>query len=205
MTWIQEDNSSIELKVFLRKRYLALIPNPEVLDLFCGLGEMYRRVYGPAGVPYLGVDHAKVHDPALCVVDDNMRFVRSTDISQYNYFDLDHYGCPWLLFYLICKRYRGDRMVVVMTDGAPLRMSMSSSVPRIIRAIEGIPANMRVPLMKRFYVDVFCTMLKDVEARYGFRATKAEYIFNPRASVCYWGILLERESPKNGKEPDKTT
>ncbi len=187
-----EDNSSLKLKAALRKRYLSFLENPAVLDLFCGNGEMYRRVYAPLGVRYLGVDNTKIHDPSLCILEDNVRFVYNADISEYNFFDLDAYGCPWKLLYLICRKHRGRIIACAITDGMLLSTRVGGKLSRFVSAVEGIPPKMRIPQVFRFYHDIFLSMLLDLERRYGWKTIRADYAENRRGSVCYWGILLER-------------
>ena len=70
---------------------------PAVLDLYCGNGTMFKEAYDGKVKNYFGIDKEKIFDNNLCVLEDNRRWVAKNDISGYNFFDLDAYGCPWLL------------------------------------------------------------------------------------------------------------
>lgn len=192
MKWNKNDNSFLSGKVFIRKRYLELLKEPRILDLFCGEGHMYNQVYRPAGVEYFGVDNVKIHDKNLCILHDNYRFVREANISQYNYFDLDHYGCPWKLFYYICKRYQGKEMVCIITDGLLQKLKIDFRPIKMVSATQRIPDKMKIPGIYYWYKDMFATMLKDIEKRYGFKTSKAECLYNKRKSVSYWGLYLKK-------------
>ncbi len=166
--WRQKDSSNINIKVGIRKAYLP--EKAKVLDLFCGYGEIYQRVYKGNVQAYLGIDHLKIHDPELCRLIKNTVFVAHNDISEYNVFDLDDYGSPWMLLYLILKkRNLQDELTIFITDGLPLHLQMTGKVVKMISATESIPRNMVIPAMNRWYAQICSTMLLDIERRYGWK------------------------------------
>ena len=61
---------------------------------------------------------------------------------------------------------------------------------------------MNIPGLNRWYVDIFATMLLDLEKRYGWRTIKAEYFHNARRSVCYWALKMEKP-PEVGRDTSK--
>jgi len=115
-------------KAELRIRNLPL--NARVLDLFCGSGEMYQRAYEGRVDYYHGVDKAKVHNPTICTLIDNSFYVNQGDLAQYNVFDLDAYGSPWKLLYLILRKQLPDEVVIFVTDGLVTRQKVSGSVTK---------------------------------------------------------------------------
>lgn len=191
------DNSNPELKAHLRSTYLdALEEAPRVLDLFCGAGEMYKRVYAGRAKEYVGVDREKVHDPQLCVVVDNRTFVAHNDLGRFDVFDLDDYGCPWGLLYRVLEKAGPAKIVVFLTDGLMKRSQLNSKPPRIVAAINGIPKSMLIPALPRRYHDLFRTMLLDVDERFGYHTARATYARSERSDVYYWALRLER--PEEG-------
>jgi len=191
------DNSNPEVKANLRRTYLdELKAEPRVLDLFCGAGEMYRRVYAGRVKEYIGIDREKVHDTELCLLMDNRSFVAHNDLGRFDVFDLDDYGCPWGLFYRVLEKVGRQTIVVFLTDGLMKRSQLNSKPPRIVAAINGIPKGMLIPALPRRYHDLFRTMLLDVEERYGYHIARATYARSERSDVYYWALRLEQRAKK---------
>ncbi len=187
------DNKSISRKVKVRRELLDGITSPVVLDLYCGLGEMYKNCY--QDLPYKGVDLKKVHDPRICDVADNISYVQTKDLEQYNFYDLDAYGCPWSLAYLILRKRTGtDKIAMAVTDGSPTRMKRNGQPLKIFAGTNALPANMDIPGIYRWYLDMIGTLLKDAESRYGYKVECAKYIWNKDKTACYWGIKMARNS-----------
>jgi hypothetical protein len=177
-------------KAELRIRNLP--SDTKVLDLFCGTGKMYNLVYKGRVTEYHGVDKEKVHSQELCTLVDNTVFITTNDITRYNVFDLDDYGSPWKLIYLILKKQPPGEVTIFITDGLVLHQKMKGKVTKFVSAIEQIPQKMNLPGINRFYVEVFSTMLLDLEKRYGWKTLKAQYFHNDRRTVYYWAIKLKK-------------
>lgn len=191
-TWEKKDSTQLAAKVALRRAYLPKKAN--VLDLFCGRGEIYKRVYKGNVQFYLGIDNVKIHDPNICRLSKNTVFVAHNDINRFNVFDLDAYGTPWLLLYLILKKKLLGDITIFITDGLILSQKLHGKVTRNVSATEHIPRYMIIPAINRWYIDIFATMLLDVESRYGWKTVTAKYIFNDRKTVCYWCLKMRRKS-----------
>jgi SAM-dependent methyltransferase len=187
------DNGNPELKAHLRRTYLdEFKAKPRVLDLFCGTGEMYRRVYAGRVREYVGVDRERVHDPALCITVDNRTYVAHNDIGRFDVFDLDDYGCPWALFYRVLEKVAHPTVVVFLTDSLIMRAGINGKAPRMVAAVNGIPKGMVIPALAQRYHDLFRTMLLDVEDRFGYHTARATYARSERSAVYYWALRLER-------------
>jgi hypothetical protein len=154
---------------------------------------MYRRVYQGRAAEYHGVDSQKVHSKELCTLTDNEAYVRSHDLSRYNVFDLDDWGCPWKLLYLILRKHPAGEVTVFVTDGLAERMKRSGHVTALVSATERIPRNAVLPGLLRWYPDIFATMLLDLKRRYGWETTSATYFHNPQRTVYYWCVKLRKE------------
>jgi len=189
--WEQKDSTQLWKKVALRRAYLP--KKAVVLDLFCGKGELYQRVYKDKAKFYLGIDNKKIHDPAICRLCKNTVFVAHNDISQFNVFDLDDYGSPWMLLYLLLKKSTHEDLTIFMTDGLLLHQHLTGRVVKVVSATERIPRHMVIPGMSRWYVDVFGTMLLDMQARYHWTVEMAKYIYNDQNTVCYWCLKMRKK------------
>jgi hypothetical protein len=186
----QVDNSSSELKAHLRRKVLP--KGARVLDLFCGHGEMYTQVYKGNAESYLGIDKNKIHDPEICLLMDNERYINQNNIDTFDVFDLDDYGCPWKLMHLIFRNRKSGTVTMYVTDGLPLKLKTGGRIPRILSATENIPRGMSIPIPYRFYTEMFGTMLRGIEMRYGWRTDLAIYAWNSGHSVCYWALKMNK-------------
>ena len=83
------DNFNLPANVALRNHFLRLVQRPaNVLECFAGeKRELYHACYEDDNVTGLDL---KTSDKTLKV--DNKKFIASTDLSQYDFFDLDAYG-----------------------------------------------------------------------------------------------------------------
>lgn len=145
--WTKKDSSEVTYKIELRKKFLP--ENAKVLDLFCGMGTMYREVYKARATRYLGIDRYKIHDKDLCIRENNIHYVNENDIDDFNVFDLDDYGSPWKLLYLIIKKYNGPEAVFFITDGLLLNQKLSGNINKWVSATEKIPKGMNIPGLSR--------------------------------------------------------
>lgn len=191
------DNSMLKKKAKMRQLYL---PTPaRVLDLYSGEGELYKLCYKGQVKKYHGVDKEKIHTPALCTLAGNINFVRTHDISNYNVFDLDAYGTPWKLIYTILQKLAvpgaPEQITMFVTDGLIMHQKVDSRVTKWVSATEGIPPRFKLPGINRFYVDIFCTMLKDLRRRYAWKTDMAKYFHNQKVTVFYWVLKLTLENP----------
>lgn len=188
--WGKEDNSMTAGKVALRLKNLP--QEPIVLDLFCGTGKMYEGAYKGRAVEYHGVDKEKVHDESICTLEDNIQYVLKSDTSGYNVFDLDDYGTPWKLLYLIMQNAKQKVLTFFITDGLVKHQKVDGTVTKFVSATEQLPKKFNIPGLNRWYEDIFLTMLLDIEKRYGYSVTKTECFHNERRSVYYWCVKLKK-------------
>lgn len=192
--WDKEDNSMAHQKALLR---LTNLPKrARVLDLFCGNGEMYNRAYKGRVEYYHGVDKEKIHNPKICTLTNNIVYITQNNLDDFNTFDLDDYGTPWKQLYLILKKLKRDEVTIFVTDGLVLRQRMDGTVSKFVSATEQIPRKMNIPGLNRWYMDIFATMLLDLEKRYNWKTVKAQYFHNERRTVYYWALKMEKaQSP----------
>ena len=192
--WGKVDNSATQHKAQLRIRNLP--KEPAVLDLFCGAGQMYRLAYQDRTVLYHGIDKEKIHDPAICTLGDNLKYLQKNNIDQFNVFDLDDYGTPWKQLYLLLRKLNRPDVTIFVTDGLVMHQKIDGKVTKFVSATERLGRKINIPGLNRWYVDIFATMLLDVEKRYGWKTVKAEYFHNERRSVYYWCLKLQKQGAK---------
>lgn len=185
----KKDNSSPARKIYLRNRFMP--EDPVVLDLFCGNGVIYNACYTNAK-KYHGVDREKVHDPTRCDICDNLKWVRQNDLSEYTLIDLDDYGVPWLLFFIVLKKLKQERITVFVTDGSPLHMKLTGNVTKLISATEGTPKKFKITGLSRYYLDIVKTMLKQTTPRFGYEISEAHVIPNKEKTVIYWHLTINK-------------
>ena len=174
----------------MRIKYLP--EEAAVLDCFCGNGEMYNRVYKERVEFYHGIDKEKIHNKELCELNNNINYVKYNDLREYNTFDLDDYGSPWKQLYLIVKKIPCGDYTFYVTDGLVMHQKVDGQVTKFVSGTECIPSKMNLSGINRFYVDIFATMLKDLEKRYSCKIELAKYFHNNRRSVYYWIIKLNK-------------
>jgi hypothetical protein len=192
--WDKKDNSMAHQKALLRLKNLP--KRARVLDLFCGNGEMYNRVYKGRVEYYHGVDKEKIHNPKICTLTNNIVYITQNNLDDFNVFDLDDYGTPWKQLYLILKKLKRDEVTIFVTDGLVMRQKIDGTVSKFVSATEQVPRKMNIPGLNRWYVDIFATMLLDLEKRYNWKTVKAQYFHNERRTVYYWALKMEKaQSP----------
>jgi SAM-dependent methyltransferase len=188
--WGKTDNSMEKEKALMRIKYLP--KNAKVLDLFCGNGEMYRRAYKGRAAYYHGIDKNKIHDTELCEINNNAVYITRHNLGDFNTFDLDDYGSPWKQFYIIVKKVPPGDYTFFITDGLVMHQKVDGAITKFVSGTERIPEGFNVPGLNRFYIDIFGTMLKDLERRYNAIVRLAKYFHNERRSVYYWALKITK-------------
>jgi len=193
----QVDNSNPERKIFLRNKFIE--KSDSVLDLFCGNGIIYKSCYSEN--KYFGVDKNKVHNNSICVISDNKQFIRSNDVSEYDIFDLDDYGCPYFIMTMILKKLSpiNKTYKFFITDGSILHYNLSGKFDGIIQKSEKLTAKSKIKFAGRFTIDVFLSFLNKSSISLSFVLTNIYYIFNSKHSVCYMYFSISPE-PKGRHE-----
>lgn len=184
--WSKKDNSGKWHKINLRRKYLP--KNAKVLDLFCGNGEIYKNVYKDRADKYIGIDKEKIHSEKICIKTNNLHYISKNNINDFNVFDLDDWGSPWKLLYLILKKYQGTKAIFFITDGLKLKMNINGNISKWVSATEKIPSEFNIPGLSRWYIEIFETMLLDIQNRFYLKIEKPVYLFNRQKTVCYWHL-----------------
>lgn len=194
--WQPADNTDRGEKVVIRKRLLAAIEKPSVLEAFAGSGHIYQECY--RGLPYLGLDLKPLNDGRNLVKIDNRKFLRAADLGEFNVFDLDAYGSPWHQFLIVLHRRRvapGEKIAIAITDGLNFKMRMSS-LPDGLRPYLNLPPGLNIPNLHAHQDFINARIVTSAAARYGMRITQALRGDNPRKNMRYYGLILEKSVEK---------
>ena len=131
-------------KIAIRNDVLTLFgDDSRVLDVFCGKLQMYDEVWHKCSL-YKGVDIRKVFvkgvDTHCC---DNLKYIKFNDIREFNIFDIDSYGSPYIQLYEILNQLvdsDAGRVGFCITDGVNMDMKMGR-VCAGVRLLSGIKEN----------------------------------------------------------------
>ena len=191
--WTQRDNTDKGIKIDIRLRILAgLITPPHVLECFAGEGKLYAACY--KGMDCLGLDKKKITDGRNMLNIDNLKFLRSADLSRFNVFDLDAYGSPWYQFLIILKRRgfaSGEHIAIFLTDGLQFKAAMGD-LPHGLKPYCGIPEKMNVPCLAR-HMDYIRSLVVTNACKEANLEIKTALIGqNPRGNMTYIGLLLKK-------------
>ncbi len=56
--------------------------------------------------------------------------------------------------------------------------------------IEKIPSKFNIPRLSKWYINIFATMLLDIQKRFYFKIEDPIYLFNKQKTVCYWYLKM---------------
>lgn len=191
--WKPKDNTDGGAKIEIRKTILAQIPEPSVLDCFAGEGKVWRACY--QGLPYVGLDKKASSDDRKVLNIDNIKYLRSADLSRFNVFDLDAYGTPWQQFLIVLNRRSftaGESVAIFLTDGLSILARMGE-LPHGMKKYVGIPENVRVPCLSRHMDYIRALLVVNAVREVGVTIEKALITQNNRGNMSYMGLLVKKD------------
>lgn len=111
---VKVHNSKADRKLEVRRRMLARLDRPEVLELYAGPGKMRHDVYAGAVVCGIDTDIRSVAE----YIGPAEHVVRCLDLDRFNVYDADAFAAPWEALWHIGRIATPNRDVVVfVTDG----------------------------------------------------------------------------------------
>lgn len=154
------NNAKTNVKEKLRLSILGVIDNPSVLEVFCGSGDMYNKVWNKAD-SYTGIDKIKYFDKRETICGDALKAVSSIDLTRYNIFDIDAYGSPYQVLQVIISRLDRSKKEFgfTITDGSSMDLRLGR-ISKGLRYFTGI--NFHVAKKAGVLHDLF---IKDVVAK----------------------------------------
>lgn len=104
----QTDNDKryLAIKVKLRQQVIDQIPAPIVLECYAGDGVIWGQLKkdNPGKeIKVLRID-AKEDKAGIYLKGDNMKFLKSIELGEFNFIDLDAYGIPYKQLKLLFDR-----------------------------------------------------------------------------------------------------
>jgi nitrate reductase beta subunit len=123
---ISTNNTNNLSKEKIRQNIFDLFENKKnVLEIFCGSGEMYRKVWKNAD-KYTGIDIIEQNDERHTICGDSMEVLKKIDINEYNIFDIDSYGGPYeeLNYILNNINTKQKEIAFVLTDGSHINLAL---------------------------------------------------------------------------------
>jgi hypothetical protein len=193
--------SSLKAKIEIRERVLAAIgaEAAHVFDGFAGEGILYRQVWKRAA-SYVGCDLRWYKDERLLYVCDSARLMRCIELEQFNVFDFDSYGAPWLHVIILCARRRlepGERIGLVLTEGSSLKVKLGS-LPRSLAELAKLRLHTRGTA--KAFDEVINRAISGMCSRLGCRPVKRwQTQGKTGAGVRYIGLVLEGNSPDSAQ------
>lgn len=191
--WKPTDNTDRGEKLAIRRQLLERLEAPSVLECFAGEGKMWRQLY--QGLPYLGLDLKAIADDRTLLRIDNRKFLRSADLSAYNFFDLDAYGSPWHQFLIVLSRRRlhqGEKIALALTDGLDFKMRMSS-LPAGMRTVLNLPPGMDIPCLNLHHEFIARRTIAATCQRLNLTVEYAIAGKNPRGNMLYIGLIISKK------------
>jgi len=111
---MKTDNSYFDLKVQLRLDCLKGKKKVKILDCFSGEGKLWGAVIKKTKVKItiIGIEKESGKN-RMSLPGDNIKYLKSIDLSQFDIIDLDAYGIPYAQLEIILNRdYKG---IVIVT------------------------------------------------------------------------------------------
>ncbi len=185
----QTDNTDIELKVAVREYVLEKIPEPAVLDLYCGSGVMYTEVWHKAKT-YLGVDKYSPHNLDRTIKLSAEMAVAKLDLSLFNLFDVDCYDSPWIVARRVLHKIGEGRYGLVMTSGEK-RGFENTHTNEIIRVTLGISVLSDYRLLVRYQKLINLLMIKSLIDIKGIKPVSGVIAYTS-TGIAYMGLVIDK-------------
>ena len=181
----------------IRRRVLNTIgpANARVLDTCAGAGAMHDAVWKDAA-EYTAIDYDWWRDSRRAYVGDARRIMRNIDLTRFNTFDIDPFGSPWEILYLVARNRPtapGERLGLVITDGSGLAMKVNS-FPEALMWFAGI--SRRIKGGGHHQEEVLNRAIDELVRRLKCRlVTRWQATMKGGSSMRHIGLILEAEEP----------
>lgn len=190
---VKTNNAKTTAKEEIRVSVMRQIKNASVLEVFCGSGEMYQKVWHEAQ-RYTGIDKVKQFDARHTICGDAQKAVRKIDLNKYNIYDIDAYGSPYeILDFITSQIITSRRIGFVITDGIDMDLKLGR-VCKGVRAMTGIKNH----ILKRantMHDDLIMLVIKEVEERLNGKASCLQLAKGKTGSAMrYYSFIIDRDA-----------
>lgn len=199
---MQKDNSTLALKVSLRRNALKEIGEPVVMETHGGFGRIYDRCY-------YGLEEGVVFEqkpdkaaalalqrPGWAVYETDCVMALTAGIGNHlpvNFIDLDPYGEPWPVLdaFLGSKRVFPQRLAVVVNDGLRQKVKMNGGWD--VGSMAGAVAKWGASQMYKNYLAICREMLEEKAGQRGYTLTRwAGYYCGHAKQMTHYAAILEK-------------
>jgi hypothetical protein len=198
----QKDNSTIRLKVALRRNLLKEIEKPVVMETHGGFGKIFTRCYSEiaSGVVF-EKDQAKAsflakQRPTWAVYECDCLVALAGGVGSHlpiNFIDLDPYGEPWPVLdaFLESERPFPDRLAIAVNDG--LRQSLKMNGGWHVGSMESVVQKYGNDVLYDQYLNICKELLKEKAAQAGYHLRRwAGYYCGHADQMTHYAAVLEK-------------
>lgn len=194
------DNTTLDLKVRLRRSLLAHIEAPFVVEAFGGIGKLYYRCYQdiPRGVAFETQEPKAIYlarqRPHWAVYNSDCVLHLATILKIWpaNFFDLDAYGDPWpATWAILSASHQVNRLAIVITDG--LRIKTGVRGAWITSSLEAIAKRYGNEQVHRQYKEFCAEMFAEKTQAAGFKLLYwTNYYCGAAHNMTHHAAIIER-------------
>lgn len=198
----KKDNTTLLLKVSLRKNLLKEIKNPVVMETHGGEGKVFQYCYQniTKGIvfekkPEKTTILAKQRPGWFVYEADCINAIRAGagNNLNINFLDIDPYGEPWPVINTFFKSgfYKPQRLVVAVNDG--LRQKLKMNGGWAVRSLRKKGEEYGNRDMYENYIKICKELLTEISSQQGYKLTKwAGYYCGSQKQMTHYAAVLER-------------
>jgi hypothetical protein len=198
----QKDNSTLALKISLRRNLLKEVETPVIMETHGGYGKIFELCYADllAGVVF-EKDPEKAgylagQRPTWAVYEGDCLKGIAARLGSHlpiNFLDLDPYGSPWEIIEAFFDHWGSfpERLAVAINDGLRqhAKMKLSWQTPVMAGKVQKYGNN----AIYLNYKEICQEMLEEKAAQAGYRLSRwTAYYCGFREQMTHYGAILER-------------
>jgi len=190
---VKTNNAKTSIKDLIRRDMLLSVDSPNVLEVFCGSGEMYEKVWHKAN-KYTGIDKVKQFDKRHTICGDAQKAITIVDLNEYNIFDIDAYGSPYEILDYITRQILNQNVIgFVLTDGTNMDLRLGR-VCKGLRSMAGIK-NQILKRASSIHNDIISLVVAETEKRLNGKASRFQLAVGRTGSAMrYYSFIITRDA-----------
>jgi len=199
---MKKDNSTLSLKVSLRRNLLREIDRPVVLETHGGIGSIYARCYQDIadGITFEKnedkAEHLARQRPTWAVYNADCVNALEAGVGAHlpiNFVDIDPYGEPWPVIdaYLFSEREFPSLLAIVVNDG--LRQNLKISGGWNIYSMGTMVAKYGAAQISAHYLEICRELLSNKAAQQGYSLRRwAGYYCGHSDQMTHYAAVFAR-------------
>lgn len=199
---MKKDNSTLDLKVSLRRNLLKEIANPVVMETHGGMGVIGAQVYFgiSSGVVFekdaTKADALAMQRPTWAVYECDCVMALRADVGAHlpvNFLDCDPYGDPWSVIDAFFESNREFPSVLGVAVNDGLRQKMKISGGWNVRSMASVVERHGNRYMYHNYLSVCKELLQEKAGQRGYSLTRwAGYYCGHLGQMTHYAAKLNR-------------